>query len=222
MSSDPAASSEAIRSALHILEVPANRTVKVIFLEQYHGLLLHYGKGRSIVCTMFEGECYHCRSSPALYYAFAAGRVYNPVVSRWQAKVIQVTARAEEVLRDRSIRGEVWELHREPKRQRRAGGPARPGELMARYLTSLPPEKVGNSFLIEPCIRNAMSYHGVLKWVQNETAPRSYVDDIEIDDDELRQYAHPVPPPKPPTPARKTMAELEAERRAKAAENGDN
>lgn len=99
-------------SAVRVLSVPAGPPVVVRFLDKLSGLLTHHNGKKPFDCKG-EGKC------PAglhrlrlIYKGYSPVELWDPAQQLWIPTVLEVTEHLEEMLRARSLRGEVWLLSR--------------------------------------------------------------------------------------------------------------
>lgn len=112
------APSGAPREAVRIVSVPLAGEIVVLFCAPLEGLLVHRVQGRPVACPG-EGSCAPgVHRGRTLYYGYAPVRVWRARDESWVAAVLEVTEHLEELLRGRTLPGELWLLRRECERKK--------------------------------------------------------------------------------------------------------
>jgi hypothetical protein len=90
------------------------------FLGPYRGLITHYVRKRSLVCpgaSLCPPADHKLRS---VWRGYAAVEEWIPAAKVWRAALLEVTESAEEFLRGRSLRGEIWLFERTGQSQEKS------------------------------------------------------------------------------------------------------
>lgn len=147
-SDDPARAHQL--EAVRILPVPLTGEIAVLFCGPLAGLLVHRVQNRPVACPD-PGSCPECkRRGRTLYYGYAAVRTWRPHRGDWAAAVLEATEHLEELLRGRTLRGELWLLARATDRKRT-------GPVGGVYLETRPEAEVPPPFDVRPAL--ARLYH---------------------------------------------------------------
>lgn len=135
---------------VRILPVPLTGEIAVLFCGPLAGLLVHRQQGRPIACPG-EGSCPTAtHRGRTLYYGYAPVRAWRPQRGDWAAVVLEATEHLEELLRGRTLRGELWLLARATDRKRT-------GPVGGVYLETRPEAEVPPPFDVRPAL--ARLYH---------------------------------------------------------------
>jgi hypothetical protein len=102
---------------VRVLRLEDDQAVTVRFLGGYEGTLTHWVQGHSIPC-IGEAQCpLSVHRARTLWKGYAPVEWWSEGQRVWYPAVLEITEGLEEVLRGRSLRGEVWHLTR-PKVRR--------------------------------------------------------------------------------------------------------
>lgn len=150
---------------VRILSVPPGPTLSLLFLAPYRGVSMHWVQGRTRPCLGAEvcPDAWH--RIPPIYYAFAAAEVWRTDASAWIPVVLEITAKLEEQLRGRSLRGEIWQLARRTAKGR---GAAVDGQ----YVDRLHEDQVSPAFPIAEVLQAFWRVEGAVLDVPNPSPAR--------------------------------------------------
>lgn len=99
-------------TAVQVVEVKPSVPITVRFLGPCQGLLTHWHAGRSHPCPG-PGECPQAiHRARTVWRGYAPAEVWDESARLWRPGVQPITEALEEVLRGRTLRGEVWILAR--------------------------------------------------------------------------------------------------------------
>jgi hypothetical protein len=107
--------------------------------------------------------------------------------------VIQATSNLEEQLRGRPIRGEVWELTRTWRKDKR-------GPVTGAYLLTLPEEELTPGRDVKPVLQRVFATEDVSLDQKNPNPPRVFDSEVRIENPALRKLVRPTSPPPPAAP----------------------
>jgi hypothetical protein len=103
--------------AVRVLRVDTLDSVLCVFLGRLQGHREHWTGTRTLPCYAPRRTCRWCGKYPPRFYAYAPVLFQDPRTGKADPWVLQVTASAEETLRDvQDLRGQVWLFSRPDQR----------------------------------------------------------------------------------------------------------
>ena len=116
------------------------------FLGPYRGLITHWARKRTTVCpgaSLCPPADHKLR---AIWRGYAPAEFWLPSASCWRAGVLELTESAEEKLRGRTLRGEVWAFLRTGTSQEKS-------KVEADYCERLDQNQLRSPFDVDPILR---------------------------------------------------------------------
>lgn len=157
---------------VRLLVVKSTYAPTVLFLSDLQGSIEHWDRKRTVPCR--GPDCPPAiHRGTTLYYAYAAGLVWDTQTRKWSPVVIQATSNLEEQLRGRSLRGEVWTLIRGDGR-----GPT--GDLSGVYVERWDVNQLIPPFDPRPVICRAKGLQSITLGAKNPTPPRLVLPEVEL------------------------------------------
>lgn len=144
-------------------------TLTVRFLDQKsRGMMTHYVATGSLHCPI--EDCTKCKSMQRqTWKGYIAAQVLQPAVRLWMAFVFEVTEGLDQRLRHEDLKGQVWEIHREPREGKK------PREVEGKKLYSEPIENLPLSFDVRPVLISVYGVRNLRLDVACPTPDRLYI-----------------------------------------------
>ncbi len=125
-----------------ILRIKTGFPQVVLFLGRYHGHLEHW-QGHSFTFPCDLAGCRACKNGVRQdFYAYAPSQYFDASFRRWVPCTVQLTACAEEALRNKELRGTIWRLTRLPRKGTVVG------KLVAQLVDQRPADQVPPWFCV--------------------------------------------------------------------------
>lgn len=109
---------EPSRAAVHILSVPKVGYAIVAFAGPYRGIMMHWARGGSVPCLPGDDCPPALHRSGSTWKGYAPVRSWDHTLGAWVPYALEITEALEEILRGRDLRGEVWRLSRQRKKNK--------------------------------------------------------------------------------------------------------
>lgn len=116
------------------------------FLGAYRGLITHWARKRTTVCpgaSLCPPADHRLRS---VWRGYAPVELWLPAAACWRAGVLELTESAEEKLRGRTLRGEVWAFLR-------TGATQEKSRVEADYCERLASDQLRSPFDVDPILK---------------------------------------------------------------------
>jgi hypothetical protein len=137
---------------LELFKLPDNLHVAVKFLANAVWLPTHYHPGGSIYC-FGAGKCLaSAHRSRVIWKGYSPVQVWHPTTKRWVSFVFEVTEELGRRFGRRSLRGEIWLIHRDGKKSEQA-------PIVGELSEELPAEVVSDAFSIEGVLYDLYRVH---------------------------------------------------------------
>jgi hypothetical protein len=153
-----------------VLSVPESMPITVRFLANLQGLDTHWING-TVPCPGRE-ECppaNHRRG--VIWKGYAAVQAWDEIRRLWVPFVLEITECAEEYLRDRELRAEVWTLFRAEKK-------GKTDAVVALYCGQVDEEKLSPPFDIVPVLCRVFHVDKLKLGRPNPIAPRLLLEPV--------------------------------------------
>lgn len=173
---------------MRLLRIGSVGNFVVMFLGRYWGHKEHWARKRSEPCL--GPSCPPGRHSlRTVYYAYAPAEVWDGASNLWSPVVLQISSNLEEVLRGRTLRGEMWFLRREVEGDRNSA-------LTGHLLENADPSSLLAEFDIRPVLERVMGEAGLCLDVTNDRPGRIILPTTQRPGPDLSRFtAAPADPP---------------------------
>lgn len=132
---------------VRVLRIDQAAVTVVLFLGPLEGHLEHWTGKRSVPC-LGEEECEKAvHRLRTVFYAYTPVGHFNPSTGNCEPAVFQLTASAEEDLRGRQLRGQIWSWSRDERR-------GKVGRVSGTFLEQRNPDQCPPAFpILSPLLR---------------------------------------------------------------------
>lgn len=156
---------------VRIRSVAVNEVLAVRFLGPIHGLITHQHAGRSTPCLGL-GDCPSTvHKQRMVFKAYGPAEIWDRNNDHWQPVVMEVTENLEEILRGRTLRGEVWLLARD--------GPGKPNDpVTGVYIEQAEATGLRPGFDVKPVLCRVFHCPDLKLGATNPMPPRLYLEPV--------------------------------------------
>lgn len=161
-----------VSNPVRVFSAPPKPPTHVLFLGRLQGCITHWTKKgqrwRSVYCPG-AAECPTAiHRAGTMFKAYAPAEVWIEAEQVWRPCVFESTANFEHYLRGRSLRGEVWIVHRFDEKGDPNKEPAKNDPVVGAFCERFPESELSIEFPIEPILAR---FFGVEKVVLGAANP---------------------------------------------------
>ncbi len=149
---------------VHVLHVREGQPVRVHFLENPRGVIEHRYRDKNTPCRGDLNCQRDIHRAGELFYAYAAGEVWNQRDQVWEKWVIRVPSNLHHHIKNRNVVGEIWLLSRRPHKGKK-------GEVVGVYEETFPPEFIGKPFDVRDVLTRLWGTNDYVLGVDNPMPP---------------------------------------------------
>jgi len=154
---------------VEMLAVPSDGFAVLRFLDDYRGVLTHWGKKRALACPGVDQCPANEHRGRTIWKGYAPAEYWRDVpFEDWCPVVFEVTERLAEFMNGHTLRGEVWKVQRQVGRNGTK-------EVVGECVDEINAERLRKSFSVEPVVWRVFGTRSIAFDVEPYLPPRQFV-----------------------------------------------